>query len=542
MFKAFGQLKEGISLIRKGPAKDAFEAKKKMAESEKERNHLLQQLSLARERKERIEKLYGEGSNEAKEQDKEIKKWEKLYKGVAKTLSKSMAKASVALEAQILGSKFEKWHGPYGGEGANLLTARSEEGHYNKLLESASVSSKSGNEKKVGDLIHTSEGETFATDPEDNVLAMKAGGPLQRMFAASGAESTKIEKTKTPENYPQIMGALALWLEEELKDKDEEPGGSKVGAAVAGGAAGFGIINTLRTMKDIMRGFGGKINEVGRAISRFGKSITNHLGRFGKAIGSKITQFGNSVRAAGAKMARAASNIGSKISKFASGIGKSVSKLGPNISKFVSKIGPQIGKASKILRFGALRAAGTVASLAEGAYRGWQIGTAIGDIMDAKAFQKEMAKQNEEGIRYAEGDDKTKKSMYEDIQKRHSENEKKLKAYEEEKVKLTAALNAAKKSGDSKARDRLANQLGELNSSEENLKKLQERDNVFLTVHENAYKKLMTASKSEIEMKRNAANSDKSSSNADVVAAVTDLKNELTGIVGAGTAYGLNNA
>ena len=563
LMKGFGQAKELYGMLHSGSARDVVEGRGQIYKSQREVDDLKKKISVEREK---LEKMKKENDPGAKGQEIYVKELFKDFGVSAKKLAEAMEKTSIATFRQKEGDeKFEKKYGKFGSDELKNVVKKGITTHLKNILgqidvtlkdagfteelqsdvesivteEKSDMLSRTGgaiknlsgkifgkesflrkrrhlrkkgkeSPKERGDLILTPDGEEFATDPNDNIVAMKEGGPLQKMFGAGDPDYIKLEKTKTPNNYPQLLGALSLWVEEELKDKDDE-GTAKVGADGVGSAGtGVGL------------GSAGVAGGIGAALTGF-------VAKFAKKVGGAVKSF--------------ASKIGGAIKGFGSKIGRFASKTGSSIAKLGSRIGPQLGKAARFLRFGALRVAGSAASLAEGAYRGWQIGTAIGEIWDTKEKQKEIAKQNElalkESSEYQSGDDKTKKSIYENVQKRHADNEKKLKDYAAERTKLRSAMKSA--SGSEK--DELVKRLGDLESIEEELKKLQEHDRIFLQVRENSYKKLTAASKSEVEMKRNAGGSNSTTESVDRLAAKVDtLVNSLPEIVSNGTAVGINNA
>ncbi len=139
---------------------------------------------------------------------------------------------------------------------------------------------------------------------------------------------------------------------------------------------------------------------------------------------------------------------------------------------------------------------------------------------------------------YAEASDDEKSEIAQKYQQENTKLAEKELAVKAKQKKLIDAKNAALKSGDTKKAQELTMEIGELQGEFKEI--AQEREKYKeIANKENARQ---AKSKSELDMQKNAAGVGKASGNSDVVAAIGDLKNDLTAIVSAGTAHGINNA
>ncbi len=115
-----------------------------------------------------------------------------------------------------------------------------------------------------------------AANKKDGSDSVKEGGQLQKMFVHFGDDSVKLEKTKTPNTYPQVVGAFSLWLEEELKDKDDEKKSSK---GASGGKSGGGLADLwaagsmLKTALTMLVRFGGLLSRLGPMLLNLGPLV-----------------------------------------------------------------------------------------------------------------------------------------------------------------------------------------------------------------------------------------------------------------------------
>ena len=285
----------------------------------------------------------------------------------------------------------------------------------------------------------------------------------------------KLERTKTPRTLPQLLGAHAWWLEEQLKDAEEEEDKKDKKADLLTGGDGNGITDLLSGTKNL------------------------------------------------------------------SGIVKKFGPMVKNLGATVGRMGPMLGSAAGFLGQAALVVGAGVVAYKAGNYIGdlwsdWWTEREVKALQEKK--QKEEQKRAEMLQEYAEASDDEKSEI---AQKYQQENvklaEKELKVKDKQK-KLIDAKNAALKSGDTKKAQKLTMEIGELQGEFNEIAREREKYKEIAN-KENARQ---AKSKSELDMQKNAAGAGKASGNSDVVAAIGDLKNDLTAIVSAGTAYGLNNA
>ena len=321
MFGSFRKFKEGFALLKKDSAtRQAFDAKRSMNEAQKDHERLKQDLALAREKLGKSEK----GSVEYAAAKELIKDISQKYIKNTEILSKAMADLGFATERLSLGNKeFKKRH-----EDLDNDWRQSREGFRKNILDAADVSSKPGGhedddgeqtpiksqlqqsaeskEEEVGGNLKKTIGAASKSagkasgavkgkksgDVDSAILMKILGGVTGIKVAQKSMKSaqlatnrgvkrlrhdiTDIEKTKTPNNYPQVMGALALWLEESLKDKDETEKKKKDTDSSSGATAGAGGPGLL-----------GGLGHYGLAVAGIGAA--GYLGwKLGNAIGDHM--------------------------------------------------------------------------------------------------------------------------------------------------------------------------------------------------------------------------------------------------------------
>lgn len=320
MFGSFRKFKEGFALLKKDSAtRQAFDAKRSMNEAQKDHERLKQDLAVAREKLGKSEK----GSVEYDAAKKLIKDISEKYRVNTEILSKAMTNLGFATERLTLGNKeFKKRH-----EDLDDDWRRSQEGFRKNILDAADVSSKTGGledddveqtpiksqlqqsaepkeevagnlKKMIGAASKDAGNASGAVNGKksggvDSAILMKILGGVTGIKVAQKSmksaqlatnrgvkrlrhDITEIEKTKTPNNYPQVMGALALWLEESLKDKDETEKNKKDADSSSGATAGAGGPGLLGGLGHYGLAAAG-IGIAGYAGWKLGNAIGDHM-------------------------------------------------------------------------------------------------------------------------------------------------------------------------------------------------------------------------------------------------------------------------
>ena len=204
---------------------------------------------------------------------------------------------------------------------------------------------------------------------------------------------------------------------------------------------------------------------------------------------------------------------------------------------------------------GLLGKAALVGALGFGAYK---LGNWLGDKMDENATEKEVHEANEKKqkeqqeradrlLEYAQADDEGKDKIAKKNYEKYVEGVERVNESKARQQKLIAEKNEALKSGDTKKAQKLLEKIAEerekmleYSREREKYKEIIDKDNAR---KERAKQEIENKSKSEVDMKKNEANSDRSANAMERVADKLDaLTDRMPEMISVGTSTGINNA
>lgn len=312
LMKGWKGLKEIKALLTKGSQERRLaDAQKTKNSAQKEHERLKMRIAEKREDIKDLEKL----GQSTEKQEAALKDLIGRLNKNKDILSAAMADEADAIDIMRHGSNeaFEKFHEYSIGSEEHLRRLKKSKERFGKeLLEDAEVTPSEiegagktneqnaiketqlqqiANEKEDGSgetlekVVLPEKGTTSqkkSADKKDKSGSVTEGGQLQKMFVHLDDDSVKLEKTKTPNTYPQVVGAFSLWLEEELKDKDDEKKSSKGGSGGKSGggladlwAAGSMLTTALTKFGPMLARFGGLLSRLGPMLLHLGPLVGN---------------------------------------------------------------------------------------------------------------------------------------------------------------------------------------------------------------------------------------------------------------------------